>query len=342
MGINVASLDIGIDLGTAVIVATDADYTHTLREEAVVAVDARTGKVLAIGDEVRNMIGRTPPHIRVIRPLVGGVVSDFDTTEILIKYLLKKICTNAFVKPRVCICVPSGITSVESQAVIDAAVSAGARKVFLIEEPVAAAIGAGMDISQPNGNLIVDVGGGTTDIAVLSLNGIVCKTSLKSAGMEFDEALIRYMRGRYNLLIGNRTAQEIKMEIGSVDPDSEDAAADIKGRHLLNGLPRKMSIRRSELVSVYEPVAQNIIKAVQGVLEKTPPELVGDIRDNGIVLTGGGAQLGGLDVLMEKRTKTKCNIAENPQDCVAIGTARSFKYLTTLYDGFITPSMHAH
>lgn len=337
-----ASLDIGIDLGTSVVIATDSMRSLTLREPAVVAVNTRTGEILSIGADVYKMIGRTPPHIQVVHPIEDGVISDLGMTEAIIRHLLKKLCSNLLIKPQVSICVPSAITNVESRAVINAAVSAGARKVHLIEEPVAAAIGAGIDLSRPVGNLIVDVGGGTTDIAVLSLNGIVRKTSLKIAGNKFDDALVRYVRAKYNILIGQRTAERVKMEIGSVDPEAEELATDVKGRDILSGLPRKAEMRRSETVPALLETAEGIARAVQSVLEKTPPELVGDIRQNGLIMTGGGALLNGLDKLLSMRTKVEARLAENPQECVAIGTAKSFEYVDVLFDGFVTPSMHVH
>lgn len=338
-----AYLDIGIDLGTATVIANDSGRNRVVTEPALVAVDLRRdGKVLAIGSEVYSMVGRTPDYIRVVHPLRDGVISDYKMTEVIIRHMLRKLCNNQLIKPRLSICVPSGTTGVESQAVIDAAVAAGARSVFLIEEPVAAAIGAGIDLSLPNGNLIVDIGGGTTDIAVLSLNGIVCKTSLRVAGTAFDEALTKYVRGEYNLLLGEKKAEQVKIEIGSVDPDAPEKSAEIKGRDLIGGLPRKLPVTRGELYPCLREVADNILQAIHGVLEKTPPELVGDIHTNGIILTGGGALLHGLDRLIEKATKVPARIAENAVECVAIGTARSFDYLDKLYDGFLTPSTHNH
>ncbi len=337
-----ASLDIGIDLGTSTVVGADSVRGIVLREPAVIAVDTRSGKVRSIGTDVYKMIGRTPGHIQVIRPLEGGVISDYHMTEVLMRYLLQKMCSNALVKPRLAICVPGGITGVESQAVVKAAVAAGARNVYLIEEPVAAAIGAGVDISRPNGNLIVDIGGGTTDIAVLSLNGIVCKTSLKTAGNEFDQILMKYIRSTYNLLIGEKTAEQIKQEIGTVIENSENCFMDVKGRDLLSGMPKKILVERKETCQVLQDAAMTIVRAVQGVLERTPPELVGDIQKNGLILTGGGALLDGLCPLLEKNTKVSAQIAENPQDCVALGTGKSFQYLDKLFDGFLHMSTHRH
>jgi rod shape-determining protein MreB len=337
-----ASLDIGIDLGTSNIIASDSGRGVIVSEPSVVALHRDTGKVLSIGKAVYRMIGRTPENIQVVRPLQDGVISDFAMTEVLIRHVLGQISQNQLVKPRVILCVPSSITNVESQAVIDAAVSAGARKVYLIEEPVAAAIGAGLNISKPHGNLIVDVGGGTCDIAVLSLGGIVCKSSLKVAGNRFDDAIARHMRSTYNMLIGERTAEAIKIEIGSVWQECEDKATYAKGRDLLTGLPKKVLVHRSEFMPCLLEPAEAIVRAVQGVFERTPPELVGDIRTSGIVLTGGGALLGGLDLLLERGTKVPVRIAERAMECVAIGTARSFDYLDKLFDGFVHTSTHVH
>lgn len=341
---SLAYLDIGIDLGTATVIANDSRRNMVISEPALVAINRKTEKVLAIGQAVYQMVGRTPEYIEVLRPLQEGVISDYKMTEVLIKHLLRRICSNQLVKPRVTLCVPSGITGVESQAVIDAAVAAGARNVYLIEEPVAAAIGAGINLSLPNGNMIVDIGGGTTDIAVLSLNGIVCKTSLRVAGQEFDNALIKHMRGQYNLLVGEKIAEAAKIEIGSVDPDCSDSdkVVDVKGRDLLSGLPKKIPVRRLELYPVFCEIADTIIRAVQGVMEQTPPELVGDIHTNGIILTGGGALLHGLDRALQKNIKVPVRVAPNAVECVAIGTAKSFDYLDTLFDGFVQSSTHSH
>lgn len=337
-----ASMDIGIDLGTSTIMASDYEGRVIVREPSVVAVDLRTDTILGIGDEVYDMVGKTPSYIQVVRPLADGVISDYKMAEVLMKYLLKKICRNQIVKPRVVICVPSGTTSVESQAVIDSALVAGARKVYLIEEPVAAAIGAGIDITRPNGNLIVDIGGGTCDIAVLSLNGIVCKASTKTAGMRFDEAFVRYARNTYNLLVGEKTAEAVKIQIGSVCDQDEECGCDVKGRDLISGLPKKIPVTRSETLSVFLEPAWDIVHAVQSVLEKTPPELVGDIRTNGILLTGGGGMMRGLDKLMEEGTHVPTKVAENAAECVAVGTAKSFAYLDKLIDGFVDTHAHVH
>jgi len=332
----VAALDIGIDLGTCSIYAMDHSGNTILREPSVVALDKRTGKIIDAGSKVLDMVGKVPGHIEVVHPLRDGVISDFSMTEVLIKHLLKKITNNQLLKPRVCLCVPSSITGVEVQAVIDATMSAGARKVYLIEEPVAAAIGAGLDLSQPYGNMIVDVGGGTCDIAVLSLNGIVCKASLKVAGHTFDEALIKYARQRHNLLIGVPTAERIKIEASAVGQGFGHAVALAKGRDLVSGLPKKVEITRQDtIIALAEPLAQ-ILQAIVSVLERTPPELAADIRTGGAVLTGGGALITGFAAAVEARTNIPARLADNPERCVAIGTSKSFDYLDTLYDGFVT------
>jgi len=329
-------LDIGIDLGTCNIYAVDHGGKTVLREPSVVALDKRSGKVIGAGSAVLDMVGKVPGHIEVVHPLRDGVISDFSMTEVLIKHLLKKITNNQLLKPRVCLCVPSAITGVEVQAVIDATMSAGARKVYLIEEPVAAAIGAGIDLSLPYGNMIVDVGGGTCDIAVLSLNGIVCKASLKVAGHAFDEAFIKYARQRHNLLIGVPTAERIKMEAGAVCAGFEPATAYAKGRDLVSGLPKKITITREDTISALSEPMSQILRAIVSVLERTPPELAADIRTGGIVLTGGGALITGFAAAVERRTSIPARLAPDPERCVAMGTAKSFDYLDTLYDGFVT------
>lgn len=323
-------------------IANDSHRNTVVTEPALVAVDTRKNKVIAIGESVYNMVGRTPEYIQIQYPLRDGVISDYKMTEVIIRHMLQKICNNQLVKPRVTLCVPSATTGVESQAVIDAAVAAGARNVYLIEEPVAAAIGAGVDLSKPEGNMIVDIGGGTTDIAVLSLNGIVCKTSLRIAGEEFDRTLVKYVRSRYNLLVGDKKAEITKIQIGSVAADAPDMSMKIKGRDLIGGLPKQMPITRSELYPHLREVADHILLAAHSVLEKTPPELVGDIYTNGIILTGGGSLIHGLDSVLSAFLKVPVHIAENPMECVAIGTAKSFDYLDKLFDGFVQPSTHTH
>ncbi len=331
-------MDIGIDLGTATVLIYVKDKGIVLEEPSVVAIDHRTEKVLSVGADAHNMIGKTPAYISAVRPLKDGIVCDYRVTEAMVQYFIRKVCDDKLIKPRIALCVPSGITDVESNAVMDVAIAAGARKVFLIEEPVAAAIGAGIDLSKANGNMIVDIGGGTTDIAVLSLNGIVHKKSVKVAGDIFSETIIRHVRNAHGVLIGERMADYLKKEIGSVNY-SENKTAVAKGRNLESGLPCAITVSRQEL---YEPLlkdAMQIVDAVRSVIEKTPPELVGDLTVNGILMTGGGSLLHGMDRLLSKETKIISRIADDPIRCVAIGTGLSFDYMDTLVDGFMTPSM---
>lgn len=335
------TIDIGIDLGTATVIIYDSVKGIVLREPSVVAINTYTGAVLGVGEEAYKMLGRTPDKIRAVKPLADGVISDFDVTEKMLKYFIKKVCQKSiFFKPRVALCVPSGITEVESKAVVDAAISAGARKVFLIEEPVAAAIGAGIDISKPNGTIILDIGGGTSDIAVLSLNGIVVKKSIKVAGNKFDEAIIKLIRSEHNILIGEKTAEKIKIDIGSVYSNGSNPSTEIKGRNLSTGLPQKITVYREEIEKYLLELGMQIVYAIQEVIEHTPPELVGDIHTNGIIMTGGGALVHGLGDLIEKCTKLKAIIPENSVECVAVGTGKSFEYLDDLVDGFLNISTY--
>ena len=336
-----ASLDIGIDLGTCTTVAAGRDG-EIIREPSILAIRTKTGEILDVGENVYHMLGRTHNNIRIVKPIADGVVSDYRMTEALIRHMLGKICKNQLIKPRVIVCVPSVITSVESQSVIDATVAAGARQVYLIEEPVAAAIGAGIDISRPEGNLIVDIGGGTCDIAVLSLGGVVCKHSMRVAGSAFDNTIIRHMRTEHNMLVGEKTAEATKFAVGSVWHGSEDLVYDVKGRNLLTGLPTKVAISRSELMGGLSEVAMQIAQAVQSVLERTPPELVGDIKSNGLVLTGGSALINGMDNLLTKAIGVNAYLASDAVDCVAKGTVKSFGFLGTLFDGFVHPATHVH
>jgi rod shape-determining protein MreB len=337
-----ASLDIGIDLGTSTIIAGNTGRGVMVKEPSVVAVNNKTGQVLAIGAEVYKMIGRTPENITVIRPMSDGVISNYKLTGVLIKHVLRSISKNQLIKPRVIVCVPSAITGVESQSVMEATVEAGARRVHLIEEPVAAALGAGLDITKPYGHLIVDIGGGTTDVAVLSLKGVVCKTSIRTAGSSFDDAITRYIRGAYNLLIGEKTAEEVKIKIGGVLEGAENISMDVKGRDVVSGLPAKVHVSRGELIPHLREIADQILAATQSVLERTPPELVGDIRSSGIVLTGGGALINGMDRFIASGTKVDAQVAENTVECVALGTMKSFSLLGELFDGFLDLPSHSH
>ena len=320
-------MDIGIDLGTANVLVYVRGRGIVLREPSVVAKDIRTNKTLAVGEEARQMLGRTPSNIQAIRPLRDGVIADFEVTEIMLNYFIKKVTKSRSFwdsllhpKPSVVICVPAEITSVEERAVRDAAKLAGARSVEIIEEPMAAAIGAGLPIDGPTGNMVVDIGGGTTDVAVISLGGIVVSQSLRVAGNKLDESLIRHIRRVYNLMIGERTAEEIKIRIGSAYRLEQEIVMEIRGRDLINGLPKTVKITSEEVrESLSEPL-QSIVEAVKSVLEKTPPELAADIIDRGIILTGGGALLRGLDTLLGEVTGIPVIIADDPLSCVAIGT----------------------
>ncbi len=326
-----SGLDIGIDLGTATVVACVKGKGIVLREPSVVAINKDTKEVLAVGKEARKMIGRTPSNIEAIRPLRDGVISSFTATSKMLKYFISKACSkNTLGGFRMMICVPSQITEVEKRAVIDVAMQAGAKKAYLIEEPVAAAIGAGIDIAKPCGNLVVDIGGGTTDIAVISIGGSVISTSLKVAGDKFDQNIIKYIKKKYNVLIGERTAEEIKMEIGCVYPRKEDASMEARGRNLETGLPVTIKIKSSEIMEALIEPAMQIVDAVKGVLEKTPPELTADISDRGIYMTGGGSLLYGLDKLLHETTGINVMIAQDAISCVAIGTGKALDNLDAL------------
>lgn len=327
------STDLGIDLGTASILVYIKGKGVVLKEPSVVAFDKDTNKIKAIGEDARLMIGRTPGNIVAVRPLRQGVISDYTVTEKMMKYFIQKaIGKKTFRKPRVSVCVPSGVTEVEKKAVEDAAYQAGAREVNIIEEPIAAAIGAGIDISKPCGNMIVDIGGGTTDIAVISLNGTVVSTSVKVAGDDFDEALVRYMRKKHNLLIGDRTAEDLKIKIGSCFRRPEIEYMEIRGRNLVNGLPRTVKVSSEETEEALREATSQIIDAIYSVLEKTPPELAADIADRGIVLTGGGALLNGLEELIADKTGINTMTAEDPMTAVAIGTGKFVEFLAGYRD----------
>lgn len=333
------SSDVGIDLGTSSVLVYVRGKGIVLREPSVVAVEKITGRILAIGEEARRMLGRTPGNIIALRPLRDGVISNFDITERLLHHFLKKVVGNRlFFKPRVVVCVPSGVTEVEKRSVIDATEEAGARHTYLIEEPIAAAIGAGIDISQPRGNMVLDIGGGTTDVAVLSLGGVVVSESIKVAGDKFDEAIIRYVRRKHNVLIGERTAEEIKIRIGSAWPKDAPRTLNVKGRCLVQGLPRMVQISSHEIPDALEEPITQIIDAVCSVIERTPPELVGDIMNNGIVMTGGGSLLVGLDRIITYATGIRTRVADRAVSCVAIGTGRSLDHISAIPEGAINIS----
>lgn len=322
--------DIGIDLGTATVIAYAKGKGIVLREPSVVAVNSNTGEVVAVGEEARRMLGRTPGTIVATRPLRDGVISNYTVTEKMLKNFINKICGKFIFSPRIMICIPSQVTEVEKKAVIDAASQAGARKVYLIEEPIAAAIGAGIDISKPCGNMIVDIGGGTTDIAVISLGGSVVSTSLKVAGDKFDEYIIKYIKRKHNIIIGERTAEELKMNIGCVFPRIQDVEMDVRGRDLRDGLPKTITVRSSEMMEALEEPGRLIVDAVHSVLEKTPPELAADISDRGIYMTGGGSLLNGLDQLLKEKTGINVMIAQDAVSCVALGTGKALDNLDVL------------
>ena len=325
--------DIGIDLGTASVLVYVKGKGIVLNEPSVVAMDKNTGKLLKVGTEAQAMLGRTPGNIIAIRPLREGVISDYDMTERMLKEFIHKVAGFSFFKPRVIICVPSGITEVEERAVIDAGIQAGARKVYLIEEPVAAAIGAGIDITKPDGHMVVDIGGGTADIAVISLSGVVESASIKIAGDQLNEAVVKYMRRTHNLLVGERTAEEMKKQNGCVFPKDEEETMDVKGRCLLTGLPKVVTVSSTEMMDAFEEPVERIMEAIHSVLERTPPELVADISTNGIVMTGGGSLVAGFDKLVSARTGIHTAIAEDAISCVALGTGKSLESLNAMQDG---------
>lgn len=322
------STDMGIDLGTATVLVYIKGKGIVLQEPSVVAIDRNQNKVLAVGEEARQMIGRTPGNIVAIRPLKDGVISDYDITEKMLKHFIRKACGKKKVgAPRVVICVPCEATEVEKRAVKDAAINAGAKKVFLIEEPLAAAIGAGLDITKASGNMVIDIGGGTTDIAVISLGGMVVRNSIKIAGDNFDEAIIKYIRKRHKLMIGERTAEQLKINIGTAFKREEDASMEIKGRDLITGLPKNLAITSEEMREALSESVNAIAECTHSVLEKTPPELAADIADKGIVMTGGGALLHGLDKLIEQVTKVPVYVAKESVSSVALGTGDVLKFL---------------
>ena len=335
---NNMSDDMGIDLGTANTLVHCKDKGIIIREPSVVAVEKDTNEVLAIGAEAKRMIGRTPGNIVAIRPMKDGVIADYEITQSMLKYFIKQAMGNrTFVRPRILVGVPSGVTEVEKRAVVDATIEAGAREAYLIEEPMAAAIGAGMPVDEPTGSMVVDIGGGTTDVAVISLDNSVLSESIKVAGDKFDESIVRYMRKKHNLLIGERTAEDMKIRIGSAYPRSEQLFIDVKGRNLISGLPQAVTVGSNEMIDALEEPLQQIIETIRTLFEKTPPELASDIAENGICLTGGGALLYGMDQFVTEHTKVPCYVAEDPVSCVAVGTGKALDdidkgMVSALYD----------
>lgn len=332
--------DIGVDLGTASVLVYVKGRGIVLHEPSVVAIDKNTGAMIAVGEDARQMLGRTPGNIVAMRPLRDGVIADYDVTERMLRYFIQKAIGHRFIfRPRVMVCIPSGVTSVEERAARQAALQAGARQAYLIEEPLAAALGAGINISEASGNMVVDVGGGTTDVAVLSLGGIVCTKSLRVAGDKFDEAISRHVRKEYNLMIGERTAEELKIKIGTAYPRAKDPdeAIEIRGRDLITGLPKTISVTAAEsAIALQEPVEQ-VVSAVKEVLERTPPELAADIIDKGIVMTGGGSLLHGLDLLISEETGLSVQVAEDAISCVAKGTGKALGMLNALQNSRSQP-----
>ena len=332
------SRNIGIDLGTATVLVYVQGKGIVLQEPSVVAIDTNTDRILKVGIEAQQMLGRTPGNIVAVRPLRDGVISQYEVTLKMIQYFIRRACGNLFFQPNVMICIPSGITEVEKKAVLDAAREAGAQKTYLIEEPVAAAIGAGLNIYAPIGNLVVDIGGGTTDVAVLSLGGVVVSRSTKIAGDKFDEAIIRYVRRKYNVLIGERTAEAVKKQIGAVYDHPEAVHVEVKGRCIRQGLPKVITISSKEMIEALAEPITAILDAICWVIENTPPELLGDILHHGIVMTGGGSLLYGFDQLVEQVTGIKTRVAKDAVSCVAIGTGKSLDNLDLLPEGDISIS----
>lgn len=329
--------EVGIDLGTANVLIYIQGKGIVLNEPSVVAINKDTGEILAVGEDARLMLGRTPSNIIAVRPLKDGVISDYDTTERMLKFFIRKTCgSGRFFKPRIMVCVPSGVTEVEKRAVSQAATMAGAKEVFLMEEPIAAAIGAGLDIMSPDGVMVIDIGGGTTDIAVISLGGIVTSTSVKIAGDRFDDAIIKYMRKAHKIFIGERTAEQLKFNIGTAFPREESVTMECSGRDMNSGLPVSVTVTSEEMYDALDEPLSTICEAVHSVLEKTPPEIAADISSSGIMLTGGGALLWGLDKRIEDRTKIKVRIAEEPKNCVAVGTGQALKHMGAISSNRMT------
>ena len=332
------SHDMGIDLGTANTLVHVKGKGIMLREPSVVAIQRDNGEVLAVGEEAKQMIGRTPGNIVAVRPMKDGVIADFDVTQAMLKYFIRKAMnTKSFVRPRVVVGVPSGVTEVEKRAVVDAAMQAGAREAYLIEEPMAAAIGAGLPVEEAMGSMVVDIGGGTTEIAVISLGGIVTSRSIRIGGDEMDDAISQYIKRTYNLMIGERTSEEIKIKIGSAIVPDGNASMDIRGRDLVSGLPKTLTIKSSEIKEALSEPIQKIIEAVKGTLEKTPPELAADVMDHGIMMTGGGALLQNLDKLLSHETGMPVLVAENALSCVGEGTGKSLESIELLKRVVMTP-----
>lgn len=332
---QIFSHDLGIDLGTSNMLVYVEGKGVTIREPSVVAMDRNTGKLLQVGAAAQNMLGRTPGNVVAMRPLKDGVIADYEMTVKMLQHIFRNASKSTLFspKPRVIICVPSSITEVEERTLINVTIEAGARRVYLIEEPLAAAIGAGLDIKGPNGHMVIDIGGGTTDIAVLTMSAVALSTSIKSAGIHMDEAIIQYIRRKHGALIGQTTAEDVKIQIGSVYPRSEELTMTVRGRHSKNGTPMDIRLTSSEILSALAPVAQQIGDAVLSVLESTSPELVSDIAQNGITLTGGASQIWGMDRLLTEATGIPCTVADDPGSCVAYGCGKSLAWINHMSEG---------
>jgi len=327
--------DIAIDLGTSTTIVYVNGEGIALREPTIVAVDKHTGKLLKVGEDARKMLGRTPVNIVPIHPISAGVVSDYDMTVSMLKEMIQRITSFSLFKPRIIICVPDSISGVEERATVDAGIEAGARKVYLLESAVAAAMGAGADIKKPDGNMVIDIGGGTTEVGVVSLGGVVESESLKTAGNAFDEAIVRYIRRKHNLLIGLKTAEEAKIRIGSAYPVQEPAEEEVKGRCLMTGLPRSVRIDSNDIAEALQEPLIAILDAAQMVLERTPPELVSDISTNGIILCGGGSLIPGIDKIVQAKTGIAINPVDDPATCVAYGAGKMLAHLADMQEGMI-------
>jgi len=333
--------DMAIDLGTANTLVYVRGRGIVLNEPSVVAINTKTGAILAVGTEAKRMIGRTPAHIVAVRPLRDGVIADFDVTEKMLRYFIQKVHRRRWLaKPRVVLCVPSGITGVEQRAVEEATIAAGARNAYIIEEPMAAAIGAGLPIHEPTGNMVVDIGGGTTEVAVISLGGIVTSMSIRIGGDELDEGIIQFIKKEYSMLLGERTSEEMKMAIGSAFPMTDEPHAEIRGRDLVTGLPKTIIVAAEEIRRAIEEPVNQIVDAVKNTLDRTPPELAADIMDGGIVLTGGGALLKGLDERLKHETGMPVHITDSPLTCVAVGSGRCLEEFEALKRVLISSSRH--
>lgn len=320
--------DIGIDLGTVNVVVYVRGKGIVLREPSVVAIDKETDKISAVGEEARRMLGRTPGTIVAVRPLRDGAIADYDVTEIMLKHFFSKVCGRRMLfRPRVVLCVPSGLTSVERRAVVEAAAESGAGRTWLLDQPIAAALGAGLDIAQPSGNMVIDIGGGTTEVAILSLRGVVVSHSARVGGDKFDAAIVRYMKHTHNLMIGDQTAEELKIRIGAAFPGSREDAVSVRGRDLVSGLPKIVRITSDETCQALADPVEQVLYAIRTALEKTPPELAADIVDKGAVLTGGGSLLHGLDKLISRETSIPVYLAEDPMSCVALGAGKTLESL---------------